>query len=561
MNKFFTILGLTLVLSIATQAQVLDMVSAKEIMPQVLAKAKSELDTGVFVTHIVFAGISYQGVTLRMDTATGKATGWLYRYYSPGSDSARFYIGVKIPIVGVQVISMSVDSLRQLIPVSVMSTELIEPWVDSPQAFSGSKSGGASSFFQSHADAKINLAVLVNSPAAQGLFPQGLYWFFQYISLTDTLNCFVHGETGQPFRCVSSNAPRITSVAITTARVGQAYSYTVKANGNSITFSLVKNPSGMTIDAATGAISWTPAQVGSDDVTVRATNSYGTDDQSFTITVQAAATAPKITSTPVKTAIALQQYTYQIVASGSPTPTFTLANQPAGMAVDAGRGKILWQPLRNQAGDHTIIVTAKNSAGDDTQTYTLTVMAPPLMTPIPNQKVKATRLFLDTAKADAFPAPRYSFDFAPTGMTIDTASGAMSWTPTMQQLGKTAVIIRATNSAGFDQANFDITVDDPNPVTTPGAPLNFTVGNSYPNPVSAAQDQSVFIPVDVRTAVTLTVKIFSILGAELFSYSTAPLIAGSHALDLSIAALHCGTYYFSVTDGSAVHRGAIVVIP
>ena len=89
MNKFFTMLGLTLVLSVAVQAQVFEMVSAKEILPQVLVKAKAELDTDVIITHVVFAGITYQNVMLQMDTATGKANGWVYRYYSPGHDSAR----------------------------------------------------------------------------------------------------------------------------------------------------------------------------------------------------------------------------------------------------------------------------------------------------------------------------------------------------------------------------------------------------------------------------------------------------------------------------------------
>jgi hypothetical protein len=178
-----------------------------------------------------------------------------------------------------------------------------------------------------------------------------------------------------------------------------------------------------------------------------------------------------------------------------------------------------------------------------------------------NRTAKATEQFQDTAVADAYPAPRFSFDFAPTGMTIDTSSGAISWMPTMQQLGASTVIVRATNGAGFDQANFTVTVTGPDAVTTPGAPLNFNVGNSFPNPVSEALGQSVFIPVDAQIPVVLTVRLFTTLGAEIFSYTTESLNSGSHELEINTSALRCGTYFYSVTDGRTMHRGAIVVIP
>jgi hypothetical protein len=91
-----------------------------------------------------------------------------------------------------------------------------------------------------------------------------------------------------------NNPPSITSAPVTTATVGQAYSYDVNATdpdaGDTLTFSLDVAPAGMTIDAGTGVISWTPAagQEGPNNVTVRATDS-GTPamfaTQSFQITV------------------------------------------------------------------------------------------------------------------------------------------------------------------------------------------------------------------------------------------------------------------------------------
>jgi hypothetical protein len=50
-------------------------------------------------------------------------------------------------------------------------------------------------------------------------------------------------------------------------------------------FELLDYPDGMTIDSTTGLIDWTPAGPGSFDVTVRVSNSFGSDSQSFVIVV------------------------------------------------------------------------------------------------------------------------------------------------------------------------------------------------------------------------------------------------------------------------------------
>ncbi|MBA3708720.1 MAG: PQQ-dependent sugar dehydrogenase [Planctomycetes bacterium] len=84
-------------------------------------------------------------------------------------------------------------------------------------------------------------------------------------------------------------APSITTSPPLTAVVGAPYTYDVDASGTpASTFSLIAAPTGMTIDAATGVISWTPAATGSAGVTVRAANGTPPDaTQSFTIVVSA----------------------------------------------------------------------------------------------------------------------------------------------------------------------------------------------------------------------------------------------------------------------------------
>jgi hypothetical protein len=90
-----------------------------------------------------------------------------------------------------------------------------------------------------------------------------------------------------------NSAPTITSMPLTSASPGHTYSYLVTATGAPApTYSLLTSPPDMVIDPQTGQISWTPAVAGTYDVTVRAQNTLGQDDQNFTIGVFDVAACP-----------------------------------------------------------------------------------------------------------------------------------------------------------------------------------------------------------------------------------------------------------------------------
>jgi hypothetical protein len=96
--------------------------------------------------------------------------------------------------------------------------------------------------------------------------------------------------------CREPEVPSITSTPVLDASVGQLYTYDVDATGHPApTYSLIENPDGMTINAATGVIEWTPAaeDVGGNPVTVKALNSAGEDQQSFTIQVSPGPVCPE----------------------------------------------------------------------------------------------------------------------------------------------------------------------------------------------------------------------------------------------------------------------------
>lgn len=82
----------------------------------------------------------------------------------------------------------------------------------------------------------------------------------------------------------------IISEPVITAVVGKLYEYQPDIDlitKFKVTFLLNKAPQGMTIDAVTGLISWTPTedQIGVHEVVVRARNILYYDDQEFIVTV------------------------------------------------------------------------------------------------------------------------------------------------------------------------------------------------------------------------------------------------------------------------------------
>lgn len=174
-------------------------------------------------------------------------------------------------------------------------------------------------------------------------------------------------------------APSIYSAPITEATSGAPYGYDVQAYGfPAPVYSLASAPAGMTIDPTTGQIEWLPSEGGDFAVQVQASNDQGSTSQSFTIHV-AGPIAPAITSAPLLTGMVGQPYRYDVEASGSPAPVFSLSVSPPGMSIDPASGLIAWVPPAD--GNYDVTVVATNSAGSASQAFTIAVSGVPACLP------------------------------------------------------------------------------------------------------------------------------------------------------------------------------------
>ena len=263
----------------------------------------------------------------------------------------------------------------------------------------------------------------------------------------------------------ANRPPVITSNAVTTAMALEAYAYQVIANdpdSDTLAFALTTAPDGMTIDPATGLVAWTPAedQVGNHPVQVTATDPDGLlATQDFSIAVGSPANRPPvITSDAVTTAMALEAYAYQVVATDpdGDTLTFALPTSPDGMTIDPATGLIAWTPAEDQVGNHPVQVTATDPDGlAATQDFSIAVGSPANRPPVITSDAVTTAMALEAYAYQVVATDpdgdslAFALPTAPDGMTIDPAIGLIAWTPAEDQVGNHPVQVTATDPDGL----------------------------------------------------------------------------------------------------------------
>ncbi len=354
-------------------------------------------------------------------------------------------------------------------------------------------------------------------------------------------------------------APKITSTPPLTAQEGVQYVYQVSASGvPTIGFTLLTKPTGMSISSSTGRITWTPNanQIGSDSVVIRATNGDGFDDQRFVVQVSGTTVAPVIQTSAPPDVVAGNQYVYDIDATGKPDPTYHLKKKPAGMVIDTVSGFISWTPTRAQKGANDVTVEAWNIAGAVTQDFSVTVWTPPIITSAAPETAKVGELYVYNPTADAFPAAHFKLTKNPTGMTIDTTTGHIEWTPLPADKGSAIIFLRATNRAGAEVHMDTIHVVEGPPVSVrpvSALPSSPVLDQNYPNPFSRETSISFFIPGGSKSdSRSVTLKIYDALGREVQTLIDRSMTPGRHTLRFTPDLIRGGTYFYRLRVGSTI---------
>ena len=306
----------------------------------------------------------------------------------------------------------------------------------------------------------------------------------------------------------TNTAPVLAAIGNQTVDEGATLAFTASATdsddpADTLTYSLdaASIALGMTIDANTGDLSWTPieAQGGlTPSVTITVTDDgTGTlsDSETFTITVNDTNTAPILAAIGNQTVDEGSTLTFTASATDADLPADTLtfsldaASLALGMTIDANTGDFSWTPTEAQGGltpSVTVTVTDDGTGTlTDSETFTITVNetnTAPILNAIGNQTVDegSTLAFTASATDSDDPANTLTYSLDPAsialGMTIDANTGGFSWTPTEAQGGQTPSVTITVTDVGTgtltDSETFTITINDTNT-----APILAAIGN------------------------------------------------------------------------------------
>jgi len=236
----------------------------------------------------------------------------------------------------------------------------------------------------------------------------------------------------------------ITTTSLPGGTIGTAYSTTLAAAGGSGAYTWSGTlPTGLSLNASTGAITGTPANFGSSTVTLSVTDHASTPvtvSQTYTLTILSK--PPVVTTTSLPTAVVGTAYSQQLTYSGGngAAPAWAVASGtlPVGVTLNTTTGLLSGTPALADAGTtYTFAITV--TVGTQTSTaQPLSIIVPglPVVTttslPSGNVGIKYSQTLAYTGGAGGTVTWAIASGSLPLGLQLNTTTGIISGTPMTQ---------------------------------------------------------------------------------------------------------------------------------
>lgn len=206
----------------------------------------------------------------------------------------------------------------------------------------------------------------------------------QSLSTTVSIDDGYGGTDSETFSfTIANTAPVLAMIGDQASTVGTAVAVTPSAsdtNSDTISWSANDLPSGLSIDANTGAITGTPDTAGSSSSTISISDGNGgSDSETLTWTVVVGNSAPVVTPIADRDATVGEALTFSpdVSDANGDTITYAATGLPTGLSINETSGEISGTPTAIGVYNVTITATDPDNASDATS-FDWTISAAPV---------------------------------------------------------------------------------------------------------------------------------------------------------------------------------------
>jgi len=290
------------------------------------------------------------------------------------------------------------------------------------------------------------------------------------------------GSITQSFSGTVQSPPSWSDQTLGAIIQGVAYSDGISATGTAtITYSVYSGslPSGLSLNSSTGVITGTTGSTGSYNFTIRATNSWGHTSKAFTGTIY---TAPAWTDSTITNMIYGQAYSDAVAASGYPAVTYSISAGalPSGITLNSSTGAIAGTSIT--AGSYSFTVKAENAVSNVTQLFTDDLYVTPAWTDNILAAFTYNAAYSNQVVATGSPTYTISSGTLPTGLSLNSSTGAVTGTPTYY--GAYSFTVQAANETGSVTQSFSGAINR-TPSWTDNTLVNINYNIAYSDSVAA----------------------------------------------------------------------------
>jgi titin len=383
----------------------------------------------------------------------------------------------------------------------ISSVALAAAEINVPYSITPTVSGGTAPYTWSVTNGPLPAGLTINTstgavsgtPSALGTYPFTLV-------VTDALS----GTSSQSESVAVNNGPSIATSVFGAGEVGVAYNAAPIVSGGTgpYTWSVTTGslPTGLTINASTGAVGGQPTAGGSFPFTLVVTDALGgTSTQSESVDI---VDAPSVDLSSLGAGEVGVAYNAAPIVSGGTGPyawSVTTGSLPTGLTMDSTTGAITGMPTT--AGSENFTLTATDNVGQTASGgATVLISADPTISTatLPGGQVGVAYI-QSVAGTDGTNPYGWSVTNGalPTGLTLDPTTGAITGTPATP--GADTFTVTVTDDDGQTASEgFTITVASaPTPPAPPASPLAITT-TSLPD----AQDGTTYDQTIVGTGGT-----------------------------------------------------------